>query len=98
MNSGRRTTRVIDKDISKWIFEDGKIVKLLKRQHLFLTRGSKHIWAFSFPTGILRPLHRKLLQEGYNITLQELKTCAFVLDVKGVRLPSGDWLKFEETD
>lgn len=93
---GIKTTRPIDKVFEKWLFEDGRSIKLLKKQHLFLTRGSKHIWAFSFPTGILRPLHKKLLQEGYSLTIEELKTCAFVLDVKGLRLPDGNWLKFDE--
>jgi len=93
---GKKTTRPIDEEIMKWMFEDGEVVKLLKKQHLFMTRGSKHIWAFSFPTGILRPLHRKLLQAGYSIDLPTLKTCAFVLDVKGVRMPDGTWIRFEE--
>ena len=81
-----------------WIFKGARKVGLLKKQHLFLTRGSKHIWAFSFPTGILRPLHKKLLQEGYNITIEDLKTCAFILDVKGLRMPDGNWIEFEEKE
>ena len=91
-----KTTRPITTDTMNWLFEGGTVFKLKKKQHLFMTRGSKHIWAFSFPTGILRPLHHKLLQAGYNITLQDLKTCAFVLDIRGLRMPNGNWLKFEE--
>jgi len=93
---GPKTTRPIGEGFEKWVFEDGEIVKLHKKQHLFLTRGSKHIWAFSFPTGILRPLHKKLLQKGYSITLEQLKTCAFVMDIRGMRLPDTTWIKFEE--
>lgn len=93
-----KTTRPITSESMNWLFEGGTIIKLKKKQHLFLTRGSKHIWAFSFPSGVLRPLHHKLLQLGYNISLQDFKTCAFVLDLRGVRLKNGDWLKFEEDE
>jgi len=96
MNSGIKTTRPIGEGYIKLFFEDADTVKLNKKLHYFLTRGSKDIWAFSFPTGILRPLHKKLLREGYIISLEDLKTCAFVLDVKGLRMPDGKWLRFKE--
>ena len=93
---GPKTTRPIAAGFEKWVYEDGQVIKLHKKQHMFLTRGSKHIWAFSFPTGILRPLHKKLLQKGLSINLEDLKTCAFVMDIRGMRMPNGDWIRFEE--
>jgi len=80
----------------KWLFENGTIVKLLKKQHLFLTRGTKLTRHFSFPAAVLRTLHKKLLIAGYSISEEQLKVCPFVFDVKGVRLPDGKWIKFEE--
>ena len=95
-SGGIKTTREISPGFMKWLFEDGEVVKLPKKQHLFLTRGTKLTRHFSFPAAVLRTLHRKLLQKEYSITEEELKTCAFVLDVKGLRLPDGTWIKFEE--
>lgn len=80
----------------KWLYEDGIEVKLPKKQHLFLTRGTRLTRHFSFPAAVLRTLHRKLLQQGYSVSEEELKVCPFVLDVKGLRLPDGTWIKFEE--
>jgi len=96
MNSGIKTTRPIGQGFMKLFFEDGDKVKVNKNLHYFLTRGSRNIWAFSFPTGILRPLHKKLLREGYSLSLGDLKTCAFVLDVKGLRMPDGTWIELIE--
>ena len=80
----------------KWIFESGTIVKLLKKQHLFLTRGTRLTRHFSFPAAVLRTLHKKLLIAGYSISEEEMKTCPFVFDVKGMQMPDGKWIKFEE--
>lgn len=80
----------------RWLFEDGTEIKLPKKQHLFLSRGTRLTRHFSFPAALLTTLHRKLLQNGYSLTEEDMKTCAFVLDIKGLRLPSGDWVKFNE--
>lgn len=90
------TTKAIDAIHMKWLFEDGRVVKLLKKQHLFLTRGTKHTRHFSFPKAVLVTLHRKLLIAGYSITEEEMKVCPFVFDVKGMQMPDGKWIKFEE--
>jgi len=90
-----KVTREINPRMMKWIFEDGEVVKLMRDQHLFLTRGTGQ-WFFSFPAGILRVIQRKLLRNNYSISMDELKKCVFVLDVKGLRLPNNNWIKFEE--
>ena len=96
--SNIKTARPITSESMNWMFEGGTVVKLKKKQHLFMTRGNNNVWAFTFPAGVIRPLHHKLLQLGYSISLQDFKTCAFVLDVKGLRLKSGEWIKFEEEE
>lgn len=91
----KKVTRSISPEYMKWLFEDGTIVKLLKDQHLFITRGTGQ-WFFSFPAGVLKLLHRKLLRNDVPISMDQLKKCIFVMDLKGVKLPNGDWIKFEE--
>lgn len=90
-----KVTREINPRMMKWIFEDGEVVKLMKDQHLFLTRGTGQ-WFFSFPAGILKVIQRKLLRNNISINMDDLKKCVFVMDIKGVRLPNMDWIKFEE--
>lgn len=80
----------------KWLFENGTVVKLRKKQHLFLARGTRHTRHFTFPAAVLTTLHRKLLQSGYSISEEEMKTCPFVFDVKGMLMSDGKWIKFEE--
>ena len=90
------TTKSITPNVMNWLFEDGKVVKLLKKQHLFLTRGTRLTRHFTFPAAVLRTLHKKLLVAGYSITEEEMKICPFVFDVKGMQMPDGFWIKFVE--
>jgi len=90
-----KVTREINPRMMKWIFEDGEVVKLMKDQHLFLTRGTGQ-WFFSFPAGMLRVIQRKLLRNNYSISMNELKKCVFVMDIRGMRLPNNDWIRFDE--
>lgn len=94
MASFTKITKVLS-DL-KWLHESGIEVKVIKKQKLFLTRGHKYTGVFSFPATALRALHRKMLQEGYNIPNEDVfRQCAFVLEVKGVKLPDGTWIRFE---
>lgn len=93
------TTKSIDEEDMSWIFETtNHVVKLLKRQHLFITRGTRHTRHFSFPKAVLVTIHRKLLQAGYSISEEEMKVCPFIFDVKGMQMPNGDWIKFDPDD
>jgi len=93
----KKLTRSIETRYMRWLFEDGEVVKLLKDQHLFLTRGTGQ-WFFSFPAGVLKLLHRKLLRNGVSITMEELKKCTFVMDLKGMQLPNNKWIEFDEEE
>lgn len=88
----KRVTKAIDSD--SWLFEIGTKIGLLKKQRLFLTRGHKYTGVFSFPAAVLKTLHRRLLREGYSITLQELRKSTFVLELRGVKL-NNEWIDFE---
>lgn len=90
------TAKGISPETEKWIFEDGKVLKLHKKQHLFLTRGTRLTRHFTFPAAVLRTVHKKLLQAGYSITEEEMKVQPFVFDIKGMQLKDGSWIKFEE--
>ena len=91
----KRVTKVLTN--LNWLHESGNVVKLIKKQKLFITRGHKYTGVFSFPATALRALHRKMLQEGYHIPNEDMfRQCAFVLEVKGMRLPDGTWIKFED--
>ena len=93
---GHYTTKAIGPLQMEWLFEKANIVKLLKKQHLFLTRGTRLTRHFTFPAAVLRTVHKKLLIAGYSLTEEDLKVCPFVFDIKGVCLPDGKWIKFEE--
>ncbi len=92
---GPNITKAIDSDT--WLFELGTKVDLLKKQKLFLTRGHKHTGVFSFPAAVLRTLHRRLLREGYSISLEQLRTQPFVLEVKGVKIGE-EWINFGQSN
>ena len=94
VESVKRVTKGIDND--KWLFESDRYVEILKKQKLFLTRGHKHTGVFSFPAGVLKTLHRRLLREGYSISLEEFRKQTFVLEVKGMKIGE-EWIRFEKS-
>ena len=89
----KRVTKSIEDD--KWLFELDKHVGILKKQKLFLTRGHKYTGVFSFPAGVLKTLHRRLLREGYSISIEEFRKQTFVLEVKGMKIGE-EWIRFDE--
>jgi hypothetical protein len=90
----KRVTKGIEND--KWLFELDKHIDVLKKQKLFLTRGHKYTGVFSFPAGVLKTLHRRLLREGYSISLEEFRKQTFVLEVRGVQMDN-EWVRFDES-
>ena len=79
-----------------WLFEIGKKISVLKKQRLFLTRGHKYTGVFSFPAASLKTLHRRILREGYSITLEEFRKCPFVLEARGVKIGE-EWINFDRS-
>ena len=93
VESVKRVTKAIASDT--WLFEIGKRIPLLKKQKLFLTRGHKYTGVFSFPSGTLKVLYRRMLREGYSMSLEEFRKQTFVLEVKGMKIGE-DWISFSE--